>query len=107
MSALASALPAAAANPLLPDLPDRSAPVPLRQAMPPSVSSVAGLYAGALAELLRHQLSGCRHAAWKAADLLERLARLPGIDDETRKLCDRMSERLAHAGGVWNRAGVI
>ena len=57
------------------------------------------LYAGALSQLLRHDLSGCPRATRHAADLLDRLARLPGIDDETRDLCDRMSDRLARDGG--------
>jgi hypothetical protein len=56
------------------------------------------LFAGALSQLLRHELSGCPRATRNAADLLDRLAALPGIDDETRELCDRMSERLDREG---------
>jgi hypothetical protein len=56
------------------------------------------LFAGALSQLLRHDLSGCPRATRNAANLLDRLAHLPGIDDETRDLCDRMSERLARGG---------
>ena len=67
---------------------------------PMQFATRASLYAAALSELLRHQLSGCRHAAWKAADLLERLTQLPGLDRETRELCERMSERLAQAGNA-------
>lgn len=56
------------------------------------------LFAGALSQLLRHDLSGCPRATRNAADLLERLSCLPGLDEETRHLCDRMSERLSHSG---------
>ncbi|HEY5763122.1 MAG TPA: hypothetical protein VIS73_07930 [Rhodocyclaceae bacterium] len=78
-----------------------ASPQTLRQpATPTPFAARASLFAAALSELLRHQLSGCRHAAWKAADLLERLTCLPGLDDETRELCDRMSERLARVDGA-------
>ncbi len=53
------------------------------------------LWAGALSLLLRHDLMGCEHAAHQAADLLDRLADLPGLDGETRDLCERMSCKLA------------
>jgi hypothetical protein len=56
------------------------------------------LFAGALSQLLRHDLSGCPRATRQAADLLDRLARLPGLDAETRELCDRMSQRLDDEG---------
>ena len=56
------------------------------------------LFAGALSQLLRHDLSGCPRATRNAAALLDRLARLPGIDDETRDLCEHMCDRLARAG---------
>ena len=52
------------------------------------------LFAGALSQLLRHDLSRCPRATRHAADLLERLARLPELDSETRDLCTRMSDRL-------------
>jgi hypothetical protein len=52
------------------------------------------LWAGALNLLLRHELSGCEHAGRQAAGLLERLAEHPGVDAETRVLCECMSERL-------------
>lgn len=58
------------------------------------------LFAGALSQLLRHDLSGCPRATRQAADLLERLACLPGLDAETRELCDRMSERLDGEGAA-------
>lgn len=53
------------------------------------------LWVGALNLLLRHELSGCGHAARRAAGLLQRLAEHPGVDPETRALCERMSDRLA------------
>lgn len=56
------------------------------------------LFAGALSQLLRHDLAGCPRATRQAADLLDRLARVPGLDDETRDLCDRMCERLNDQG---------
>lgn len=59
------------------------------------------LYAGALILVLRHDLSGCARSAHQAVDLLERLAASPGVDDDTRDLCEQMCERLldqaAHA----------
>jgi hypothetical protein len=54
------------------------------------------LWAGALNLLLRHELSGCEHAGQQAAGLLERLSEHPGVDPETRALCECMSERLIH-----------
>ena len=56
------------------------------------------LWAGALNLLMRHELSGCGHAARQAAGLLERLAEQPNVDRETRMLCERMSERLVRRG---------
>ena len=56
------------------------------------------LFAGALSQLLRHDLSGCPRATHQAADLLERLSCLSWLDDETRELCDRMSEQLSDQG---------
>ena len=58
------------------------------------------LFAGALSQLLRHDLDTCPRARRQAADLLERLADLPGLDGETRELCERMSERLAGEEGA-------
>lgn len=54
-----------------------------------------GLWAGALSLLLRHNRSGCPHSARQAADLLDRLAAFPDLDDETRQLCEQESERLS------------
>lgn len=56
------------------------------------------LWAGALNLLMRHELSGCSHAARQAAGLLDRIAEQPDVDRETRTLCERMSERLARRG---------
>lgn len=56
----------------------------------------AELWAGALSLLLIHGESGCPHAAMNAARLLERLSETPGLDTETRCLCERASIRLVH-----------
>lgn len=64
------------------------------------VMAHAELFAGALSQLLRHDLSGCRRATRQAADLLDRLADLPELDAETAQLCERMSRRLAGEDGV-------
>lgn len=58
------------------------------------------LFAGALSQLLRHDLAACPRATRMAADLLDRLANLPGLDIETRELCERMSQRLADEGAL-------
>ncbi|OGS91245.1 MAG: hypothetical protein A2Z95_01950 [Gallionellales bacterium GWA2_60_18] len=52
------------------------------------------LYAGALNLVLRHDLNGCARSTRRAADLLERLADSSTVDDDTRSLCARMSERM-------------
>lgn len=52
------------------------------------------LWAAALSHLLIHGETGCRHSALQAARLLECLADLPGLDGETRTLCERASDRL-------------
>ena len=52
------------------------------------------LFAGALSQLLRHDLSGCPRATRQAAELLDRLAEVPGLDRETRSLCEQMSRQL-------------
>ena len=52
------------------------------------------LFAGALSQLLRHDLSGCPRATRQAAELLDRLAETPGLDRETRSLCEQMSRQL-------------
>lgn len=57
-------------------------------------NSHAALLAGALDQLMRHQLSGCEHAAHQAARLLDALAERPEVDRETRYLCGKMCERL-------------
>ena len=58
------------------------------------------LFAGALSQLMRHDLSGCPRATRNAVDLLDRLAELPELDRETRDLCHRMSERLIGEGAL-------
>lgn len=55
------------------------------------------LFAGALSQLLRHELTDCRRAGHHAAELLDRLAALPELDAETRQLCEEKSRRLASA----------
>lgn len=53
------------------------------------------LWAAALSLLLRHDMTGCGRSALQAAGLLDRIADHPGIDDETRSLCEQASMRLA------------
>lgn len=52
------------------------------------------LWAGALSLLLIHGESGCPHSALNAARLLDRLSESSELDDETRDLCERASNRL-------------
>lgn len=54
----------------------------------------AELLAGALILLLQHNLTGCNHAGYQAAGLLERLADQQDLDRGTRTLCEQMSQRL-------------
>lgn len=54
------------------------------------------LWAGALSLLLIHSESGCQHSALNAALILDRLCESDELDDETRKLCERASNRLQH-----------
>ena len=58
------------------------------------------LTTGALALLLRHDLTGCIQAGHQAAGLLERLAETTALDRTTRELCLLMSDRLLDARGV-------
>ncbi|MCU0841161.1 MAG: hypothetical protein MUC79_05490 [Thiobacillaceae bacterium] len=53
------------------------------------------LMAGALDNLMRFLLTGCRHSAGRAALLLERLAAAPDTDVDLELACQRMSDRLA------------
>lgn len=57
------------------------------------------LLAGALDQLMRHNLSGCEHAAHQAARLLDALAERPDVDGETRYLCGMMRDRLEAGHG--------
>lgn len=66
-----------------------SLPTAVTDAVPPT------LLAGALSLLLHHDLTGCAQAGRQAADLLDRLAEQPGLDGETRRLCDRMATQLS------------
>lgn len=59
----------------------------------PSTGS-AGLWAGALSQLLNYGETGCPHAARRAASLLARLAECREVDQELRVLCERASVRL-------------
>ena len=58
------------------------------------------LTTGALALLLRHDLTGCIQAGHQAAGLLERLAETAALDRATRERYLRMSERLLNARGA-------
>jgi hypothetical protein len=55
----------------------------------------AELWAGALSLLLIHGESGCPHSALNAARLLDRLSDAADLDDATRDLCERASNRLS------------
>lgn len=52
------------------------------------------LWAGALSLLLIHGESGCPHSALNAARLLDRLSESSELDEATRDLCERASNRL-------------
>lgn len=56
------------------------------------------LWAGALSLILIHDESGCPHSALNAARILDRLCAAPEIDDDTRALCERASNRLLQGG---------
>lgn len=63
------------------------------------------LWAGALSLVLIHEETGCSHSAHHAARLLDQLSETEGVDDATRRLCERASNRLigqeqAHAGAA-------
>jgi len=51
------------------------------------------LWAATLSLLLIHEETGCRHSALNAARLLDHLCDME-IDDDTRRLCERASQRL-------------
>lgn len=53
------------------------------------------LWAGALSLLLIHAETGCPHSARNAARLLEQISATDGVDDATRRLCERASDRLS------------
>ena len=55
----------------------------------------AELLAGALSLVLIHDETGCPHSALNAARLLERICEQDDLDGETRRLCERASERLS------------
>lgn len=57
------------------------------------------LWAAALSMLLRHDMNGCARSALHAAGLLDRIAEHPGLDSETRALCEQASLRLARQTG--------
>jgi hypothetical protein len=57
------------------------------------------LWAGALSLVLIHAESGCPHSALNAARLLNRLCDSPELNESTRALCERASERLTAAAG--------
>lgn len=57
------------------------------------------LMAGALDNLMRFLLTGCRHSARRAAILLERLAAAPDTDADLELTCQRMSDSLADGAG--------
>lgn len=51
------------------------------------------LWAATLSLLLIHEETGCRQSALNAVRLLDRICDLE-IDDDTRRLCERASQRL-------------
>ncbi len=53
------------------------------------------IWAGALSLLLLHEETGCAHSALNAARLLDQICEADDVDDDTRKLCERASARLA------------
>ena len=53
------------------------------------------LWAAALSLLLRHNATGCAQSGLQAADLLDRLSDFPGVDQETRTLCEQASLNLS------------
>ena len=53
------------------------------------------LWAGALSLLLMHDESGCPHSALNAARILDRLCEATDLDEATRALCERASNRLS------------
>jgi hypothetical protein len=52
------------------------------------------LLAGALDNLMRLTLTGCRQSAHRAARLLLELSELQSLDEELRRLCGRVSVKL-------------
>lgn len=54
------------------------------------------LWAGALSLLLIHDETGCRQSALNAARVLDKLCEQDDLDDETRTLCERASQRLGN-----------
>lgn len=52
------------------------------------------ILAAALDNLVRYSVTGCGQAARRAADLLERLAELGGIDDDMRRMYGHLSEAI-------------
>lgn len=58
------------------------------------MDSYTALYVGALDQLMRHELTGCRQAAHQAARLLDVLSERVDVDQETRRLCGRMCDKL-------------
>lgn len=53
------------------------------------------LWAGALSLMVRYAETGCAQSGRQAARLLDRIADMPGIDQETGVLLERASLRLA------------
>ena len=82
-------------------------PTPRADAAAPSDALASGaLVAGALDHLMRYALTGCDRSARHAAYLLERLAEQPGVCDDMRGTCGRMSEALAAPdfAAAWRRS---
>lgn len=69
------------------------------------MDSNTALIAGALHQLLRHNLTGCEQAAHQAARLLDVLSEHADLDSDTRSLCVRMCAKLEAGQGV-DRQGV-
>lgn len=58
------------------------------------------LWAGALSLLLIHGETGCPHSAHHASRLLDRLCEIDTLDDGTRRLCERASQRLSNPNDI-------
>lgn len=56
--------------------------------------SSSNMWEGALSLVLLHRETGCPQSALHAARLLDCLSELDDLDSDTRRLCERASQRL-------------